>query len=136
MKVIFGIFITLVFGFSPAHGAELGYPSEKVEIDLKKTAVIKNNFCFPVVVYALNQDFDLSAGSYQILKVTSWGLWHWMPGLRSAITRKDVYYPLKNKTNVDAGLAVFRPIRITRFMPMIFQHLKKRRFLLWNRGQS
>ena len=103
MKVIFGIFIILALGFSPTDGAELGYPSEKVEIDLKKTAVIKNNFCFPVVVYVLNQDFALSAGAYQILKVTSWGGWHWMPGQRSAITRKDVYYPLKNKTNVDAG---------------------------------
>lgn len=103
MKGLSFFFSILILSFPAAQAVVDGYPSDKVDIVSEHTAVIKNNFCFPVVVDVLGLTLDVPAKSKSELKNKSWGPWHWMPGMRSSISRKEVYYPLKNKTKVDAG---------------------------------
>jgi murein DD-endopeptidase MepM/ murein hydrolase activator NlpD len=97
LALLFGLF------FLRSTLADNGYPLEKADIVFDKKAVIKNKYCFPIVVNVLNQSFDVAENSEMALNSQSWGPWNWIPGIRSGITSKKMFYPLKNKTTVDFG---------------------------------
>ena len=86
--------------------AENGYPPEKVDIVYDKKILIKNKFCFPIVVNVLNQNVDVAPYSDKEIAGNSWGPWKWIPGIRSGISSKKVLFPLKNKTTPDFGPGV------------------------------
>jgi hypothetical protein len=79
--------------------AQEGYPKPFVVIETN----VKNHFCFPVVINVNNKILSLEKNTSTPLGDTKWGEWHWLPGSLSTISKKEVFYPLKDKPHINFG---------------------------------
>ena len=65
--------------------------------------MIRNDFCFPVLVTVNEKTVSVPQNATHALEGTGWSKWDWMPGNLSEIAKKKVIYPLKGKEKVDVG---------------------------------
>lgn len=95
----------LIFFFAFSVFAQEGYPPESIKIthEILKRAVIKNNSCFPVLVFVNNQDLSVKAGEEVGLGSDQWGQWKWTPGTIGNMNERTIPSPIKEKNIPDFG---------------------------------
>lgn len=98
------LFIFFFPFFSILFAATEGYPTSGVSVLYGNGAVIKNDFCFPVVVTINGRDVNVKANSLYPINVHKWTSWNWKPGvLNGLINSKVVAWPLKGRPKVSFG---------------------------------
>lgn len=98
------LLIFLILFSTSLLSASEGYPTARVDIIYNKEAVIKNDFCFPVVVSVNNRDVEVEAMTSMPLGIHQWTKWNWMPGkMKIVINSKTVNHPLNGNPKVSFG---------------------------------
>lgn len=98
------LLIFLLSLFPEVIAAPEGYPTTGVSIIYDKQAIIKNDFCFPVVITVNGKDIMVKAGSSHPMNVHKWTAWSWRPGMiNGTINSKTVSWPLKGKPKISFG---------------------------------
>lgn len=82
-----------------------GYPVDAVKISYEKSkqAFVKNNSCFPAIVYVNGKDVSVKPGEEVGLLSETWGHWKWLPGSIGSMNERSVPAPIKGMTEVSFG---------------------------------
>lgn len=83
-----------------------GYPFGGVSIIDDGGAKIKNEFCFPVVVWVNGKAIEVAEKTTVPLGADTWSEWKWQAGRMSTVSQKTMKWPLKNKTTIEGGPGV------------------------------